>query len=111
MSSVLTTIFLEKGFLPGLEILSPPADDEWWKGVFAHFKFKSKFNEIAKEVPKMMADKSIEQIKWTIESTNRNEPVEWNDSNITFFSDFFIRFLMEKGKHEHFHSAVNLEFK
>jgi hypothetical protein len=106
MSLVLTTIPLEKGFLPGLGILSPPKNDEWWNGDLINFE--SKFDEIAKSVPLTMTDKSFEEIKLNIKSSNRNEPVEWNESKITFFSEFFMKFLEEKGKHEHFHSAAKL---
>jgi hypothetical protein len=96
---VLKTIPLEKGYHAGLEILSPPEDDEWWDGEFTHFNFKTIFNDIATSVPKTMANKSFEQTKWIIKSTtNRNEPVEWNESNITFFSGFFINYLTIKGK-------------
>jgi hypothetical protein len=107
MSLVLTTIPLEKGILPGLGILSPPNDDKWWNGDLKNFD--SKFEEIAKSVPKTMTDESFEEIKLNIKTTNRNEPVEWNESKITFFSANFMKFLVEKGKHEHFHSAAKLK--
>lgn len=102
---------LETGYHAGLEILSPPEDDEWWDGEFSHFDFESTFNEIAKVVPKTMADKSFEQKKMVIKSTNRNEPVEWNESSVTFFSEFFMNFLQEEGKIEHFDSAAKLIFE
>jgi hypothetical protein len=98
MCSVLTHIYLEKGYHPGLEILFPPEDDEWWDGEFSHFNFKATFNEIVKSVPKTMANQSFKTIKWTIECTNATEPVDWNKVNVTFFSDFFINFLKEEGR-------------
>ena len=91
--SFLTKISLEKRHQKGLEILDPPEDDNWWDGKFTHFNFNSLFNEIAKSAPKTMADKSF-TAKWIL-STNRNEPELWNESGITFFSDYFVNFLKE----------------
>lgn len=110
MSSVLKTLPLAKGYHAGLEILSPPEDDDWWEGDFVHFDFDSTFNEIANLAPKTMADKSFEQTKWIIKS-NGNKPVEWNEANLTFFSGFFINFLEDNGKTQTFYNAANLEFK
>lgn len=96
MLSSLTQIPLEEGFHNGLEILFPPRDDDWWKGNFTHFNFNAIFNQIAKSAPPTMADESFEN-KWIINSSHRNEPVEWNEWELTFFSDFFVGFL-ELGK-------------
>jgi|SRR5882762_4851529 len=98
MSSILTRNSLEKGYHKGLGILSPPENDDlWWDGDFTHFDFDSVFREIGTSAPRTMADKSFKEMKWTIKSTTQNEPVGWNESNLTFFSDFFINFL-EEGK-------------
>jgi hypothetical protein len=40
-----------------------------------------------------MVDKSFEDIKWNLDSTDQNEPEQWNEKKISFFSDFFIGFL------------------
>ena len=53
-----------------------------------------------------MVDKSFEGTRWIITSTNRNEPVEWNEFNLTFFSEFSCR----KVRVGHFHNAANSEF-
>jgi hypothetical protein len=98
MRLVLTWIPSEKGYHSGLEILFPPDDDNWWDGEFTHFDFKATFNEIVKSVPKTMADTSFENVKWTIECTGANEPVEWNEAKIAFFSESFVAFLTEEGK-------------
>jgi hypothetical protein len=49
-----------------------------------------------------MAEESFKDIKWTVPSTNENEPADWNESSLIFFSNFFIQFLQEEGKVEHF---------
>jgi hypothetical protein len=90
--------YLEKGYHEGLDILSPPEDNDWWEGDFTHFDFDSTFQQIAEYAPKTMANKSFEKTKWIINSTNHNEPVQWNESNQKFFGDFFIKYLQEKGK-------------
>jgi hypothetical protein len=94
----LTRIPLETGYHSGLGILFPPGDDDWWDGEFSHFDFDATFGEIINSVPKTMADKSFEKVKWVIESTNRNQPAKWNEANLTFFTESFIDFLMEEGK-------------
>jgi hypothetical protein len=48
---------------------------------------------MADSAPKTMADKSFEDIKWVLDSTDPNEPEQWNDSEIAVFSDYFIEFL------------------
>jgi hypothetical protein len=93
----LTPIHLAKGYHEGLDILFPPEDDEWWNGGFTHFNFDRVFNEIANSVPKTMADKSFKDLKWNINSRDENEPEHWDDSEIYFFSDYFVEFL-ETGK-------------
>jgi hypothetical protein len=99
----LTLIPLEKGYHKGLEILKPPEDNDWWDGEFTHFDFDSLFSELANSAPKTMADKSFQQSKWIINSKDRNEPVEWHEANLNFFSEFFISYLKEEGKNvEHF---------
>ena len=110
MPSDLTRILLAKGYNEGLEILSPPKDDDWWDGDFTHFDFDSTFKELAKSVPKTMADKGFKSVKWTIETTSPDMPVEWNDTNIAFFSHFFIQFLRVYGKVEPFHISTNFYF-
>ena len=61
-------------------------------------------------VPKTMADKSFEDTKWIIKS-NGDKPDEWNDSNLRFFSETFINFLVDKCRVEHFQGAADLYFK
>ena len=90
-----------------MDYLSPPANNEgWWEGDFSsYFDFDALFNDIVESVPKTMADKSFEDTKWIIESSNNNEPANWNESNLSFFSEFFINYLESEGKVEHFHGA------
>lgn len=94
----MTPIHLEEGFHKGLDILFPPEDDNWWKGDFTYLDFKEVFNEIAKIAPITMADESFEENKWIIESSNQNKPVQWNESEFTFFSECFMEYLEKKGK-------------
>jgi hypothetical protein len=89
---------LEQGFHEGLDILFPPKDDDWWKGDFTHFDFNEVFNEIAKSVPITMANESFKEIKWIVKSTNRNEPAGWNESELTFFSEYFMNYFLKKGR-------------
>src|ERR1700721_376218 len=95
MDSVLTPIPLEKGYHEGLDILFPPEDEKWWDGNFNHFNFDSLFNDIAKSAPRTMADKSFSETKGIINSTNRDEPYKWNESETTFFSNYFVDFLQD----------------
>jgi hypothetical protein len=74
--------------------LFPPEDDNWWDGNFTHFDFDTTFNEIANTAPKTMADKSFKDLKWILGS-NQTEPDRWNESEISFFSDFFMNFLQD----------------
>jgi hypothetical protein len=94
----LTPISSEKGYHSGLEILSPPEDDDWWDGNFTHFDFEKTFNKIAGSVPKTMADKSFEPVKWVTKCSNENEPTEWNECKLTFYSEVFVGFLQDKGR-------------
>ena len=55
----------------------------------------SLFDEMANEVPQAMVKESFQEIKWVIDSKNKNEPVGWNESNLTFFSGYFMEFLRE----------------
>lgn len=96
--AVLTRILSEKGYHAGLGILFPPDHDDWWDGEFTHFDFAGTFKEIVKSVPKTMADKSFQDVKWAIECSDAIEPVEWNEAKMTFFSEFFVQFLREEGK-------------
>jgi hypothetical protein len=89
---------LEKGYHKGLEILKPPEDDDWWDGDFTHFDFDSLFSELANSAPKTMADKSFQQTKWIINSTLQPEPVQWDESNLSFYSDSFLTFLQDGKK-------------
>ena len=50
---------------------------------------------MANEVPQAMVKESFQEIKWVIDSKNKNEPVGWNESNLTFFSGYFMEFLRE----------------
>jgi hypothetical protein len=95
--SVLTRIRLENGYHSGLGILFPPEDDDWWDGEFTHFNFDRTLAEIVKSVPKTMALKSFQPVKWILECGNQNEPATWNESDLTFFSEVFIDFLEKEG--------------
>lgn len=88
----------EKGFHSGLGILFPPEDDDWWGGDFTHFNFQTTFKAIVKSVPKAMLQKTFEHVRWTIECQSEEEPVGWTESKVTFFSEFFVKFLQEEGK-------------
>lgn len=86
---------LEEGFQKGLDILFPPEDGSWWEGNFNHFNFDAIFKQIAHSAPKTMADNSFKEIKWVINSSNRNEPDIWNESDFTFFSEYFMNYVLE----------------
>jgi hypothetical protein len=98
MSSDFTDLHSEKGFQSGLDILFPPEEEGWWYGDLTAWNFASTFREIVKIVPKTMAKKSFKQLKWTIDTSGEIEPVEWNETNLTFFSDHFIDFLQDTGE-------------
>jgi hypothetical protein len=104
-------IHLERGYHKDLEVLKPPEDDDWWDGDFTHFDFNSLFSELAKTAPETMADESFGQ-KWIIDSTIENEPEQWDESKVTFYSDFFLTFLKEgKQKVTCFYNTADLQCK
>jgi hypothetical protein len=66
-----------------------------------HFDFNMVFKQIAKFASKKMVDKSFEETKRIVDSTNRNEPVQRNESELAFSGEYFMNFVEEgEGPHD-----------